>query len=300
MRIAAQRVLIAALWALILARVATAQAVYLDEIQLTVPDVARFGGLSAIEVMDDGASALVLSDRGGLFTLALSRGAGRIATVSVCCAAEIAWVDGVQLPELQRDSEGLAVLHDGTIAVSFERGVHARVAVHGRDGAQIRALPAIPQAAGLPQNGAFEGLAVDAQGRLYTVPESERRSEAGSGTTAVLRLADGQWTRFAAIAREGRWSPVALDFDDRGRFYVLERRASLPFGFAARLTRYGVLASGLTAPEVLLDTATGRHGNLEGLSIWRDATGRLVATMVGDNDFMPFRATTLVEYALPD
>ena len=158
----------------------------------------------------------------------------------------------------------------------------------------------IPGAASLPPNGAFEGVAADAQGRIYTLPEDEAPAEAGAGASAILRLVDGRWSRFALIPRPRRWSPVALDFDDAGRLYVLERNATLPLGFASRLTRYAVGPSGLSAPEPVLRTTVGRHGNLEGVSIWRDEGGRIIATMVGDDDFMPFRATTLVEYALPD
>ena len=297
---AAQRVLIAALWAVILAPIASAQAVFLDEFRLNAPDMRRFGGLSAVEVSQGGTSALVLSDRGGLFSLTLNRDADRIVSVAICCRANVTWTDGIQLPEPQRDSEGLAVLPGGQIAISFEGGSHARVAIHNRDGSQTRALPAIPHAADLPDNGAFEGVAADAQGRLYTVPESEPSSVEHSGVSEILRLSDGQWTRFAHILRPRGWSPVALDFDDQGRFYVLERRAVLPVGFAARLTRYAIEGGGLSASEPILQTATGRHGNLEGLSVWRDGTGRLVATMISDDDFMPFRATTLVEYLLPD
>lgn len=296
MLVAAQRFLIAALWALFGVTSANAQAVFLGDVGLSAPDTARFGGLSAVEVTEGGTSALVLSDRGTLFGLTLTRTAGEITGVRVCCAAAIAWFEGVHLPVAQRDSEGLAILPDGTIAVSFEGRPHARVALHGRDGTQIRVLPAIPGAEVLPPNGAFEGLAADAQGRLYTVPESMP----GAGPIPVLRLENGQWTRFAELTRAPGWSPVALDFDDRGRFYVLERRASVLAGFSSRLTRYTVGPTGLGAPEQLLQTRAGRHGNLEGLSVWRNGSGGLVATMVSDDNFLMILQTKLVEYAIPD
>jgi len=52
--------------------------------------------------------------------------------------------------------------------------------------------------------------------------------------------------------------------------------------------------------QVLLQTPVGFHDNLEGVSIWRDAQGRLRASMVADNNFLPFLSSGIVEYTLPD
>ncbi|MBY4894404.1 esterase-like activity of phytase family protein [Rhodobacteraceae bacterium N5(2021)] len=292
----AQRVLIAALVALILAPAAIAQATFVQEVRLTAPGLARFGGISAVEVMNSGATALVLSDRGTLFTLSLTRGPAGVTAASVCCAAAITWYEGVHLPGRQRDSEGLARRPDGTLAISFEGGPLGRVAYHRADGVQISVTPPIAGAEDLPRNGGFEGLAIDTSGRLYTLPEDMP----GDGPIPLLRLDRGAWQVFAQVPRAPGWSPVALDFDDQGRLYLLQRRTVLPLGFAARLTRYTFARDGGLVAERVLQTGLGRHGNLEGLSLWRDATGRLIATMVSDDDFMPLRATNLVEYALPD
>lgn len=292
----AQPVLIAALSALIFAQPAAAQMVFRQEVRLSAPDVARFGGISAIEMSDGGAAALVLSDRGTLFTLALTRGASGVTAMSVCCAAAITWTEGVHLPTGQRDSEGLALRPDGTIAISFEGGPNGRVAFHGQDGVQVGATTPITGAEDLPRNGGFEGLAIDATGRLYTIPEDMP----GDGSIPLLRLDHGQWSVFAEVPRARGWSPVALDFDAQGRLYLLQRRAVLPLGFAARLTRFVFQPDGSITSERILQTSVGQHGNLEGLSVWRDGAGTLIATMVSDDDFMPFRATTLVEYAVPD
>ena len=291
-----QRLLIAALCALTLAGPATAQATFLGDVRLSAPDAPRFGGLSAIEMGDDGLSGVVLSDRGTLFDLRVTRAGTRITDVDICCSAGVSGPDGGHLPTPQRDSEGLAILPNGTIAISFEGQPFARVALHTRNGAEIRALPGVPGAEALPVNGAFEGLAADTSGRLYTLPEAMP----GQGPIPLLRLDQGRWTLFAELPRAPGWSPVALDIDDRGRLYLLQRRASIWAGFSTRLTRYGLRPDGLGRPEVLFQSAAGQHGNLEGLSLWRDATGRLIATMVSDDNFLPIFATTLVEYSLPD
>lgn len=295
---AAQRVLITALWALILAPAVSAQAILLDEVRLSAPALDRFGGISAVEMIDGGDTVLLMSDRGMLFTLELTPGPGPggATTATVLGAVAITWEEGVHLPSIQRDSEGLAILPDGTLAISFEGGVHGRVAYHGRDGVQRGAAPQIIGAEDLPVNGGFEGLAIDPQGRLYTIPEDMP----GQGPIPLLQLQRGQWRVAAEVPRARGWSPVALDFDGQGRLYLLQRRAVVPLGFAARLTRFVRGPDGTLTPQRLLQTALGQHGNLEGLSIWRDGTGQLIATMVSDDDFMPFRATRLVTYLLPE
>lgn len=297
MRRYSQRVLIAAFAALLQISPVAAQAAFRGDVHIeATAEASRFGGLSAIEMTEGGTTALVLSDRGTLFELSLTRTAGEITDVTVCCGARITWAEGVHLSTPQRDSEGLAILPNGEVVISFEGQGYARLAVHGRDGVQTRAFPEVPGVAALPHNGAFEGVAADALGRLYTLPEAMP----GQGPIPLLRLERGRWSLFAELPRSSGWSPVALDFDDRGRLYLLERRVVMPFGLSSRLTRFAVATNGLSGGEVLLHSPTGRHGNLEGLSVWRDGQGQLVATMVSDDNFLPVLNTTLVEYTLPD
>ena len=136
-------------------------------------------------------------------------------------------------------------------------------------------------------------MAADAQGNLYTLAE-----QAPGSTTPLYRHSGGAWRHFASLPRSAGYRPVGLDFDDRGRLYVLERRFSLG-GFASRITRYAVGANGLGNGEVLLQTRMGTHGNLEGISLWRSG-GRLIASAVADNNFRQPGATRLVEYIIPD
>jgi hypothetical protein len=91
---------------------------------------------------------------------------------------------------------------------------------------------------------------------------------------------------------------VDADFGPDGRFYLLERDLTL-LGFRSRLRRWDITAEGPGNEVTLFQTAAGTHDNLEGLSIWRDSTGGLRATMISDDNFLPLQRTELVEYALP-
>ncbi|MDG4647081.1 esterase-like activity of phytase family protein [Roseibacterium sp. SDUM158017] len=268
----------------------------LGDTTLSIPQNAAFGGLSAIVMDPDGAGAVVMSDRATMFEISFARGAGqgRVTAVTLMRSSPLADAEGrLPLRPDRMDAEGLARLPDGRLALSFEGDM--RIAIHGRDGRERLRIAPPPGSDALPRNGAYEGLAADSLGRLYTLAEHAP----GRGPTPLFRHASGVWERYGNIPRFGTFRPVGLDFDDRGRLYVLERRFSLG-GFASRITRYPAGEHGPGPGEVVLLTPTGRHGNLEGLGLWRRSDGTLVASAVSDNGFRRPDATRLVEYVIPD
>jgi len=258
-------------------------------------DAPLLGGLSALEMAGDGASMVVVSDRGIVFQAGIARdGAGRIAGVTLTGAEELLGQNGRRGPWAARDSEGVARGADGTLFLSFE-GDHRVSRYLG--GAQSEALPPHPDFAGFAPNAALEALAIDATGRLYALPEDPG---AGAQDFPVYRFADGAWDRALSLPRRGRFLAVGADFDDLGRFYLLERDFSLLFGFAARIRRFALTDTGLTEEITLLTTRYGQFSNLEGLSLWRNAEGQIVASMVSDDNFSPLLPTQIVEYLLPE
>lgn len=265
----------------------------LSSVALNVPGARDFGGLSAIEITRNGSEAIVLSDRGALFVVRLARSNGQVTVVDVAGQSTLTDGTGQPMPQARSDAEGLAILPDGRIAISFEN--RGDIGVHAPNGREAALFSPVPSAENLPVNGGFEGLAADALGRLYTLPEDMP----GTGPIPLFRHAAGTWTQFATIPRDGRWRPVGLDVDDQGRLYVLERRFSF-LSFGTRLTRYALQTNGLGPGQLVLQTPMGQHGNLEGVSIWRNGQGQLVASMVSDDNFQSILETTLVEYVLPN
>jgi len=268
---------------------------FLGSIDLDRAGLEHLGGLSAIEVAADGSSAFILSDRGRYFPVQIKRDAGRILSVGIGAAVALTDQRG-RPPEADHamDSEGLARGPGGQMIVSFEGD--ARIAVHGVDGRERRRDAPPLGSEHLPPNGAYEALAVDARGQLYTLPEDPP----GDGPVPLFRLAGGHWRIIGHVPRGTGFRPVALDFDDRGRLYLLERRFSVISGFVARMIRFEMTEAGLGAGAVMLETLPWRHGNLEGLSVWRDPAVGLIATMVADDNFSPLLPSQIVEYALPD
>ena len=94
--------------------------------------------------------------------------------------------------------------------------------------------------------------------------------------------------------------PTGADFGPDGRFYILER-GHYSLGFHSSGARCLTLTeTGFTDIQTILQTPWGTHGNLEGLSVWRDQDGHIRLTMVSDDNFLPFLRSEIVEYILRD
>jgi len=271
-------------------------AVLLSDHVWKAPGLPLVGGLSALEVYSGGDRILALSDRATLITATLTRDPdGAITGTTVTGMAPLTNpTAGRPVDPGGFDAEGLAHAPDGTLWVSFE-GDH-RIAAHAPDGREIRRLPPPSGAADLPRNGSYEALAVDRQGRLYTIPE---RTRAGQ-PAALSRLEHGQWQTIALVPAQGGYQPVGLDFDDRGRLFMLERRLGALGSFGSRIIRFPLTSGRVEGGTVVLETPAGAHGNLEGISLWRDGSGRLIATLIADNNFGSLLRSEIVEYYLPE
>ena len=255
----------------------------------------RFGGFSGIEMDDAGRGFVALSDHGAVITGSIRRDAtGRISGIRSGPMITLRGERAGPLKTGRTDSEGLALAPDGSVYISFE-GV-ARVLHYATLDGPAENLPLHPDFRRLQLNSALEALAIDAAGRLYTVPE---RSGDMARPFPVYRFANGKWDRALSLPRSGNFLPVAADFGPDGRFYLLEREFRGLSGFASRLRRFDLTAAGFSAGKVLLQSPVGTHGNLEGLAVWRDPAGDLRATMISDDNFSVFLATDIVEYRLP-
>ncbi|NOD94367.1 esterase-like activity of phytase family protein [Ruegeria sp. HKCCD4884] len=253
-----------------------------------------FGGFSALHVLGDGQQILVLSDRARIATARVERDGDQITSIHVLDQWRVLSSQGHIMKGGVGDSEGLALAPDGGLYISFE-GVH-RIAYYPEPGAKARVLPRPPGFNDLADNGSFEGLAIDARGQLYTMPEKDRTAD---GDVPVYRWNGDAWSIPFVLPQRDGFKPVGADFGPDGKFYVLERKLGF-FGFRSRLRRWDVADDAPSAEEVLFETTKGAHDNLEGLSIWRDGQGRLRATMISDDNFLALQRTELVEYLLPD
>lgn len=269
-----------------------------------------FGGFSGIQVSKDGKSLVSISDKGSSIRAQIQRDAsGRITRVTGEKVKRLKDADGTDLARKKgaSDSEGLAIAPDGTIYVSFEG--RPRVMRFATLDSQGQDLPILPAFKKLPRNAAFEALAVDAKGRVYTMPEEPKSSmpvrlltgQAGnpSGPDFPIWRFDGQtWTQAYTLPRRGNLLPVGADFGPDGRLYILEREFRGLGGFGSRVRSFKLGARGLEGERTEMQSQPGRHDNLEGLAVWQNEAGQIHLTLISDDNFLSVQRTEIVEYRL--
>ncbi|SEP63642.1 hypothetical protein SAMN05428995_101357 [Loktanella sp. DSM 29012] len=263
---------------------------YLGRYVWTDSDPA-FGGLSGLELNADGTRIWAQGDRGVLWTGVVTRDGDQVTGITTDPPRVLRISTGEPVSGATADPEGLALSADGTLFVSFE-GL-ARVAAYpDLDGPAVR-VPRPDMFRGLQNNSALEALAIGPDGALYTLPE---RSGGTHRPFPVYRYAGGVWTTVFDIARTDAFLPVGADIGPDGLLYLLERDFT-GFGFRSRVRRLPLDGS---ASELLLQTRTGTHDNLEGISVWRDDAGDIRLTMVSDDNFRWFQTTEILEYRVSD
>ncbi|MFQ8433517.1 esterase-like activity of phytase family protein [Amaricoccus sp. W119] len=255
---------------------------------------SNFGGLSGIEILDEGTKLLAIGDRGIWVTADIKRDRkGNLVSADGTAMGALHRINGRETRGHDSDAEGLAIDDQGRAYVSFE-GNH-RIRRYDDINGPAKAVPHYSEFDTLFNNFSLEAVAVGPDGTLYALPE---RTRVVSGTVPVYRLRNGVWDKELRIPRGGSFLEVDADFGPDGRLYVLERRFKWLGGFATRLRSFALGPDGLTDETRLLSTRFGEMDNMEGISVWRDPKGRTRVTLISDDNFFALQRTYLVEYIL--
>ncbi|WP_043744041.1 esterase-like activity of phytase family protein [Pseudooceanicola atlanticus] len=246
------------------------------------------GGLSGVEITEDGLHFVAVSDRGLLVRGDLIREGGRLTGARVTSSGDLVGPEGPIRPA-SVDSEGIAIAPDGRMILSFEGDEN--VWIVPPEGSPTR-LPAPPDPNELHENSRYEAVAVTDDGRILTLPE---RSGHKARPFPIWLHNGTRWTRLRNLPRRDDFLPVGADFAPDGTFYLLERK--FDFAFFARIRRFDIFDPE-DEGEVVYTSPTGSTLNYEGLSAWTDAAGNTRLTLVSDNNFFSFVPTSLLEISL--
>ncbi len=252
-----------------------------------------FGGYSALKLSPDGNELLAVSDRGHFIQARIERDQDVVIGIADPIVHRIVNRTGkFERKTKFRDSEGLAIKPNGQLVVSFE-GDH-RVKAFRVPGAKPQLMPWSSGLDTMASNGGFEAIAYDPQGRLYAFPEQP------IGPTQrlhVFRMEDDVWKQPIVLLRDKEFQPVGADFGPDGRLYLLERGFN-GVGFRNRVRSFAITTTGFSDEKLLFRKGIGGHDNLEGLSVWQDAQGRIRLTMISDDNFRFLQRTEIVEYVI--
>lgn len=253
-----------------------------------------FGGISGMVM--DGDWITAVNDSGHWMRFRLdSDPDGRPLAVSDLTVAPLGGLDG---SKRDGDAEELVRISDGWL-VSFER--RHRILRYGPSLSGEPERVDVPDAiADLPDNGGIETLTLLPDGRLFMVAEE------GDGDGGLLPAwigGPGEWRRLS-YARDLPFRPTGAAVLPDGGVLVVERRFSLWGGLGARLVH--IAPDDLRPGFVIRPREIFRLGapllvdNFEAVAVRRRADGRLLATLVSDDNFNPLQSTLLMVMLLPN
>lgn len=263
---------------------AFAETTLLSNIQ---PKLQGQGGMSALELTNNGTRFYALSDQGYLSIGSVTRLNGVISDLVVEDIVTLKAPNGSRDSRTRFDTEGLALDGKGGFYISLEGP--ARVWHYSSPTAaptQI-ATPAAFESYG--RNSSFEALAILENGHIVTLPERSGRHDT---PFPAYEWNGNDWSVRFQLSRVVPFLPVAADLGPDGALYILERDFQ-GFLFRSQVRR---ITPDLTV-ETVLNTS---HENLEGIDVWRDAEGALRMTMISDNNLKDWLPTRVVEYRLGD
>jgi hypothetical protein len=263
-----------------------------------------FGGLSGLEINQDGTQLTAVSDTGRWLTADLQHNAeGRLIGLSNLAIVPMLDTDGRAIPDLpgdqsktRGDAEALADDGAGGFLVGFER--NDRVL----DYASFDVLPVpldLPAGvARLRLNSALEAVTYLADGRLLLIAEAP--APGASDIDAWIREADG-WRALTYIVRDGFNVTDVAALDD-GRVIVLERWFVAPFFLKIRLREItpDMLDTGAPLDGRIIATFTNSLliDNFEGLAARPAPDGGTLLYMISDDNFSGHQRTLLYQLYL--
>lgn len=265
-----------------------------------------FGGLSAFRFLEPGGRFVGVADTGFWFFGKLEHDAdGRPSGIADFTMQQMVDPRGQVISDKGRtDAEGLTI-HDGIATVTFER--QHRVSEFRLDPSdmksQIRDIGFVIPARELRNNRGLETIAHAPKGgplggaRVVVAEKSLDKN--GNIFAAII---EGPGKGLFTVVRRGEFDITDGAFLPNGDLLLLERSYAISRGVGMRLRRIpgknvrkGAVADG----EILLEVGmTHQIDNMEGLDVWRRADGKLMVSMVSDDNHSILQRNLYLEFIL--
>lgn len=279
---------------------------HLGGLALRSPD-PRFGGLSGLLILDEGARFLAVSDRGFWVGGALLYDGRALAGAAAGFVVPMRDARGRALRGLGADAEGLARRPgvDDTLWVSFEHR-HRIVRYTGMGvplapPTEVVVAPAFAGLADVEANAGLEAILFLDDGSLLAITEATRDRDGHS----IGWLRSDRGDEPLRLRIEEHWGLTDIALLPGGDVLTLERWFQRPRDLRIRLRRIprdqlrgAALLDGRIVAEFGSDHAMD---NMEGLDVRLSEDGRVLVYMVSDDNYNPQQRTILHLFELkPD
>lgn len=274
-------------------------------------DDERFGGLSSLELTEDGSDLLAVSDRGFWFKADLVYTDGHLSGLGKTVMASILGPDGKPYKgKASNDAEALAGWEpgriDGKVIVGFESRARAGLYDLGKDGfqARFRDLKLPKDVAKGPPNKELEAIGRFTSGPLAgSIVAISELNKDENGDIRAWVWGGGRKAFDFAIKQFEDYAITDLAILPDGDILTVERSfgASVLPGMAIRRIRTeDIVANGAVSPSLVFSGRMPfyRIDNMEGIAVSR-LNGETRVTVVSDNNYRPeFQRTLLLQFAL--
>ncbi|MFO0345349.1 MAG: esterase-like activity of phytase family protein [Labrys sp. (in: a-proteobacteria)] len=263
-----------------------------------------FGGISGLSITADGTTILGVTDAGSWVSAKLITEEERPVGITDVTMAPVLRSDGRPLRPSQRDTEAIAIDKGNAYVPTEGANVILRLPI-GKDGLMARAgaIPSPPAMKTLPKSKGIEaaGFAPPVSpvaGALLLV--AERYGE--KDDTTVGFLVGGPDPGILRIRRHDGFEATDLRFLPNGDLLLLERYYSGLLDLKMRLRLIpgaSVRAGAVLDGEILLTAGLECPiDNMEGLAVHEGKDGRLILTLVSDDNFSSLQRTILLRFEL--
>ncbi len=274
-------------------------------------DDERFGGLSSLELTEDGSDLLAVSDRGFWFKADLIYTDGHLSGLGNAVMASILGPDGKPYKgKVRNDAEALAGWEpgriDGKVIVGFESRARAGLYDLGKDGfkARFRDLKLPKDVAKGPPNNELEAIGRFTSGPLAgSILAISELNKDENGDIRAWVWGGGRKAFDFAIKQLEDYAITDLAILPDGDILTVERSfgASVLPGMAIRrIKTEDIVANGAVSPSLVFSGRMPfyRIDNMEGIAVSR-LNGETRVTVVSDNNYRPeFQRTLLLQFAL--
>jgi hypothetical protein len=273
-------------------------------------DDERFGGLSSLELTQDGRQLLAVSDRGFWFKADLLYTDDHLSGLDNALMAPILGPDGKSYKgKIRNDAEALAGWVpgriDGKVIVGFESRARAGLYDLGKAGfkARFKDLKLPKDAVRGPPNGELESIGRFVSGPLAgsILAISETNKDANGDIRAFVW--GGKKAFDFSIKQFEDYAVTDLAILPDGDIITVERGFSattLPGMAIRRIRTNDIVAGGAVSASLVFSGRMPfyRIDNMEGIAV-SEVNGETRLTVVSDNNYRPeFQRTLLLQFAL--